>query len=97
MPACNLIIDSCCDLPYDVVDREGVDLIEFPYIAGDGEHADDMYRSRSAHDFFESMRNGDEPSTAQIPITVYREAFTCDRVGRADGVFVLLEWAFRKL
>ena len=76
MPACNLIIDSCCDLPYDVVDREGVDLIEFPYIAGDGEHADDMYRSRSAHDFFESMRNGDEPSTAQIPITVYRETFT---------------------
>ena len=76
MPACNLIIDSCCDLPYDVVDREGVDFIEFPYIAGDGEHADDMYRSRSAHDFFESMRNGDEPSTAQIPITVYRETFT---------------------
>ena len=59
MPACNLIIDSCCDLPFDVVDREGIELIEFPYIAGDGEHSDDMYRSRSAHDFFDSMRNGD--------------------------------------
>ena len=68
MPACNLIIDSCCDLPFDVVDREGIELIEFPYIAGDGEHSDDMYRSRSAHDFFDSMRNGDEPSTAQVPI-----------------------------
>lgn len=33
MPACNLIIDSCCDLPFDVVDREGIELIEFPYIA----------------------------------------------------------------
>ena len=76
MPACNLIIDSCCDLPFDVVDREGIELIEFPYIAGDGEHSDDMYRSRSAHDFFDSMRNGDEPSTAQVPLTVYQDVFT---------------------
>lgn len=76
MPACNLIIDSCCDLPFDVVDREGIELIEFPYIAGDGEYSDDMYRSRSAHDFFDSMRNGDEPSTAQVPITVYQDVFT---------------------
>lgn len=76
MPACNLIIDSCCGLPFDVVDREGIELIEFPYIAGDGEHSDDMYRSRSAHDFFDSMRNGDEPSTAQVPITVYQDVFT---------------------
>ena len=76
MPACNLIIDSCCDLPFDVVDREGIELIEFPYIVGDGEYSDDMYRSRSAHDFFDSMRNGDEPSTAQVPITVYQDVFT---------------------
>ena len=34
---CNLIIDSCCDLPFDVVDREGVELIEFPYIMEDGD------------------------------------------------------------
>ena len=59
-----------------MVDREGIELIEFPYIAGDGEHSDDMYRSRSAHDFFDSMRNGDEPSTAQVPITVYQDVFT---------------------
>ena len=59
-----------------MVDREGIELIEFPYIAGDGEHSDDMYRSRSAHDFFDSMRNGDEPSTAQVPLTVYQDVFT---------------------
>ena len=76
MPACNLIIDSCCDLPFELVDREGIELIEFPYIAGDGEHSDDMYHSRSAQDFFDSMRNGDEPSTAQVPITMYQDVFT---------------------
>ena len=50
---CNLIIDSCCDLPHDVVDREGVYLVKFPYFDDDGEHLDDLYQSNTAHDFYE--------------------------------------------
>ena len=72
---CNLIIDSCCDLPFDVVDREGVELIEFPYIMEDGEHVDDLYRSTTAHEFFQAMRDGAQPTTAQVPVPVYQEAF----------------------
>ena len=74
--SCNLIIDSCCDLPFEVVDREGVELIEFPYIMEDGEHADDLYRSTTAHEFFQAMRDGAQPSTAQVPVPVYQDAFT---------------------
>ena len=74
--SCNLIIDSCCDLPYEVVDREGVELIELPYIMEDGEHADDLYRSTTAHEFFQAMRDGAQPSTAQVPVPVYQDAFT---------------------
>lgn len=73
--ACNLIIDSCCDLPFEVVDREGVELVKFPYIMSDGEHADDLYQASSAHDFFQAMRDGEEPSTAQVPMHVYRDVF----------------------
>ncbi len=73
--ACNLIIDSCCDLPFEVVDRDGVELIEFSYIESDGEHADNLYRTRSAHDFYQSMRDGEEPTTAQVPVPVFRDAF----------------------
>lgn len=71
----NLIIDSCCDLPHEVVDREGVYLLKFPYIDGEGEHLDDLFSTRTAHDFYEAMRNGSEPHTAQIPMTALREAF----------------------
>lgn len=73
--ACNLIIDSCCDLPFEVVDREGVELIHFPYIVDGKEYADDLYRSATAHDFFQSMRDGAQPTTAQVPIPVYQAAF----------------------
>lgn len=72
---CNLIIDSCCDLPHEVVNREGVYLLKFPYIDGEGEHLDDLFSTRTAHDFYEAMRNGSEPHTAQIPMTALREAF----------------------
>ena len=40
---CNLILDSCCDLPHDVVDREGVYLVKFPYFDDDGEHLDEYH------------------------------------------------------
>lgn len=72
---CNLIIDSCCDLPHEVVNREGVYLLKFPYIDGEGEHLDDLFSTRTAHDFYEAMRNGSEPHTAQISMTALREAF----------------------
>ena len=61
-PKCNLIIDSCCDLPYEVVNREGVELLEFPYVDEAGEHVDDFYRSITPHEFYEGMRNGSQPS-----------------------------------
>lgn len=73
---CNLIIDSCCDLPHEVIERDDVYLLEFPYLDSTGEHSDDLYQTRTAHDFYESMRNGEEPHTAQIPIPSLRAAFT---------------------
>lgn len=72
---CNLIVDSCCDLPRDVVESLGVDLMEFPFVLDDGEHLDDLRVSMSAHEFFERMRKGEQPSTAQIPMNMLTEHF----------------------
>lgn len=75
-PLCNLIIDSCCDLPFEVVDREGVELIQFPYFMGDGERSDDLYQSCTAQSFYSAMRNGEAPTTAQVPMQVFQDVFT---------------------
>lgn len=74
--ACNLILDSCCDLPFEVVDREGVELVKFPYILDDVEYLDDLGQTLSAHELYEAMRHGATPSTAQVPMAVYQEVFT---------------------
>ena len=73
---CNLIIDSCCDLPFEVVNVPGIELLKFPFLLSDGEHADDLYQSLSAHDFFTAMSKGETPSTAQIPVNAFVNAFT---------------------
>ncbi len=75
MATCNLILDSCCDLPFELIDRPGVELIEFPYVMSDGEHLDDLCRTTSAHEFYQAMRDGEEPTTAQIAFAVFQETF----------------------
>lgn len=73
-PKCNLIIDSCCDLPFAVVNREGVTILPYPYIGNDGEHKDDMYHSITPQEFFQSMRDGNCPSTTQVTLEDCRRA-----------------------
>lgn len=75
MPNCHLIVDSCSDLPFEVVDREGITLLEFPYIE-DGETLyDDLFQSVTAKDFYDGMRKGAEPSTAQLSVSVLQDTF----------------------
>lgn len=73
---CNVIIDSCCDLPPQVVDVPGVEVLGFPYLVGDEQRIDDMFQSLKVHEFYERMRKGADVSTAQIPIPTLTDAFT---------------------
>ena len=72
---CNLIIDSCCDLPPQLAEAEGVKLLNFPYLMNGSECFDDLFKTGSAHSFYEQMRQGVMPSTAQIPYLVIRDAW----------------------
>ena len=74
-PKCTMIIDSCCDLPASVAQRPDVYMVEFPYLFGEEEYLDDLYQTVTPHEFFERMRKGEYPSTAQVSMTAYKEAF----------------------
>jgi len=73
---CNVIIDSCCDLPPEVIDVPGVELLHFPFMLDGEERFDDMFQSLPAREFYSRMRKGAEVSTAQIPLHVITETFT---------------------
>lgn len=80
---CNLIIDSCCDLPPQLVNTPGVTLLKFPYLMNGAECFDDLFLTGSAQNFYEQMRNGAMPSTAQIPYLTIKETW---RAAAESGV-----------
>ncbi len=74
-PKCNLIIDSCCDLPLELVQRDGVFLVEFPFLFETEQHLDDFGHSMPAKEFYDRMRKGESPTTSQVSIPTYAEVF----------------------
>lgn len=74
-PKCNLIIDSCCDLPLDLVRRDGVFLVEFPFLFDSEQHLDDFGHSMPPKEFYDRMRKGESPTTSQVSIPAYAEVF----------------------
>ncbi len=72
---CHLIVDSCSDVPTELVDQPGITLLRFPYIIDNGTFEDDLFQSVTAKEFYDGMRKGKEPSTAQLSIPVIEETF----------------------
>lgn len=87
---CALITDSCCDLPREIVDRYGIEVLPFSFTIDGVEHLDELGDSLSHAAFYAAMRTGSEPTTAQVPMTSYVEAFR--RVARAGTPAVLLSF-----
>jgi len=73
---CNLILDSCCDLPENVWKRPGVYMLNFTYSDNGTDYIDDLFHSRSAHDFYEAMRNGALPKTSQPSQMEFEKIFS---------------------
>ena len=74
---CNIIVDSCCELPRDFCEKEGLTVLNFTYTEqalGEGglTGTDDMYGSLSAHDFYDAMRHGAQPMTSQPSQLVFQ-------------------------
>jgi len=100
----NIISDSCCDLPFDLYESLGIGLLKFPYLLGDTEYFDDLYRETSAHQFYDRLRKGEQVRTAQIPyakiLEIFEEAateelptvFLCFTSG-LSGTFALMQQA----
>ena len=72
---CNIISDSCCDLPHSLYESLDIGLMQFSYIMNDIEHFDDLYATSTPHQFYERLRKGETAQTAQIPYAHILEVF----------------------
>lgn len=77
---CNLLTDSCCDLTKEYLDAHDVGVLHFSYTEAnkpDGGLAgvDDLFESRTAHEFYQAIREGAEPMTSQPSPGEFEQVF----------------------
>lgn len=77
-----LVVDSCSDLTAALVESLGVEELHFPFHIGAEDREDDFGRTLPHAAFFQAMRDGDQPSTAQIPRPAFESVF---RRAAAEG------------
>ena len=70
-----LLIDSCTDLPRSYVDKNEIPFVSLVCNFKDQEYKDDFGKSISYKEFFNTVRNGEMPSTAQVNVYEYTEIF----------------------
>lgn len=81
-----LATDSCCDLPRELVEELGLVVLEFPFTLDGEQHFDDLGTSMPPATFYAHMRSGSAPTTAQVPMSRYLDAF---RSAAVDGMPLL--------
>ena len=74
-PAVRIIVDTCGDMSLATAQKLGVDMIEFPFVMGDGEHWDDRWQTVGCKQFYDRMRAGERVMTSAIPTGRFVEIF----------------------
>lgn len=70
-----IITDSSCDLSYEYIRENNLEVIPFPYSIDGKEYIDDFGKSLSYENFYNELRNGAMPSTSQISVFTFEQAF----------------------
>ena len=70
-----IMTDSCCDLPYSFINKNGVEVVSLVIEMDGVEHIDDLGKTFSKEEFFENIKNGKTATTSQINIGTYEQIF----------------------
>lgn len=83
-----LVVDSCSDLTAAIVESLGICELHFPFTIAGEEHEDDFGRTFPHKAFYDAMRAGAEPTTAQIPRRAFDEAFTMAATQNRTAIYL---------
>lgn len=81
-----LATDSSCDLPLSYVQDNGIHLFHITSTVGTMEIIDDLGMSYSHSHFYNTLREGDLPTTSQVNVFAFKEQFT---TWAKEGISVL--------
>ena len=70
-----ILTDSCCDVPYALLEENNVDFISMYVTVEGNEIADDLGRNFKIDDFYQKIKEGAMPTTSQVNVGRYVEFF----------------------
>lgn len=70
-----LIVDSACDLPKEYIEKNNINLLPLTVIFKGKEYKDDLGQSLPSEQFYNAIKAGEMPSTAQVNVFQYSEEF----------------------
>lgn len=70
-----LLTDSACDLPLDIIKEHDIDVLHFTVSMGGEEMVDDLGEIFNKEDYFNRLKEGETASTSQINTHTYLEKF----------------------
>lgn len=71
----DLLVDSCCDLPFDYLKKNDVEFVSMVINLNYKEYVDDLGKTFNYNWFMDQLQLGEMPSTSQINIGTYSEVF----------------------
>lgn len=71
----DLLVDSCCDLPFDYLEVNDVQLVSMMINLNHKEYVDDLGKNFDYNWFMEQLKEEQMPSTSQINIGAYNNVF----------------------
>ncbi len=85
-----LLTDSCCDLPLELVmsHKESLEVIGMPIHLDGTDYIDDLGKTLPHDIFYQKLRNGIRPTTAQINVFRFTEIFKKYAQDKVDTVYL---------
>ncbi|MBE6066492.1 MAG: DegV family protein [Clostridium lundense] len=70
-----IVIDSCSDLPRDFVEKNNIPSLGINVVLNGREFVDDFGKTVTYKEFYDAVREGEMPTTAQVNSETYKEEF----------------------
>ena len=70
-----IITDSCCDLPYDYIKQNNIEMIPVTIMMNGIDKKDDLAQTRQYDAFYQQILDGKMPTTSQINTYEFKEIF----------------------
>lgn len=83
-----ILTDTCCDLPLEYVKENNINYFGLTVLYKGSERFDDLWENLDCKEFYDSIRNGETPTTSQINVNTFYDFFKGNTVKGNSIIYI---------